>query len=97
MANNENLVPLSERSEEERREIAKQGGIASGEARRKRKKMKECLEVILESETHYDFADMTGIEAVAKSLFNKALDGDTRAILTIRDMIGEKPKEDDEQ
>ena len=38
MANNEsNLIPNSERTKEERIEIARKGGIASGIARNKRK------------------------------------------------------------
>ena len=44
LANKENLKPLSTNKA---REIGKKGGIASGESRRKRKAMKEQLEMIL--------------------------------------------------
>ena len=39
VAGEENLIPMSERTKEEQREIATMGGIASGAARRKRKAM----------------------------------------------------------
>lgn len=43
----ENLIPMNERTEEEQREIARQGGIASGEARREKSTMKKTLEMLL--------------------------------------------------
>ena len=43
----ENLIPMSERTKEEQRKIATMGGIASGESRRQRKKMKEQAEMLL--------------------------------------------------
>ena len=36
----ENLIPFTERTEEEQREIARQGGIRSGEVRREKATMK---------------------------------------------------------
>lgn len=47
MPNEQNLRPQNKRTKGEQREIAKKGGIASGESRRKRKAMKEQLETIL--------------------------------------------------
>ena len=46
--NDENLIPFSERSEKEQREIRSKGGKASGEARRKRKTQREFLENALD-------------------------------------------------
>lgn len=43
----ENLIPMSERSKDEVREIGRKGGIASGETRRQRKAMKEQAELLL--------------------------------------------------
>ena len=40
----DNLIPFNERTEEEQREIARQGGIASGEARREKATMRKTLE-----------------------------------------------------
>lgn len=45
--NESNLVSLAERTTEEKREIGIKGGIASGEARRKKKAMKEQIELLL--------------------------------------------------
>lgn len=82
MANNNNLKPLTT---EKAREIGKKGGIASVEARRKRKTLKEELLVML-SENNIQ-------ERVSTKLIEKALDGDIKAFEVIRDTIGEKPKE----
>lgn len=42
--NEQNLTPQNRRTKSEQREIAKQGGIASGKARREKKAMRELLE-----------------------------------------------------
>lgn len=44
---NNNLIPQSERTKEEQREIARKGGIASGKARRRKKLIREQLELLL--------------------------------------------------
>ena len=83
MANAENLVSLAERTTEEQRAIASAGGKASGEARRKRKTLKEELLLMLsEGETQ---------KSVTIALIEKAMSGDTKAFEVIRDTIGEKP------
>lgn len=46
MANEQNLIPNSERTPEELREITRKGGIASGEARRRNKTLKELGDMI---------------------------------------------------
>ena len=83
--NQENLIPTSERSKREVREIGRKGGIASGEARRKRKTLKEELLLLLEEQDRQ--------ERMSLSLLQQALDGNTKAFEIIRDTIGEKPKE----
>lgn len=45
----ENLVPFTQRSKDEVRELNKKGGIRSGEARREKKRMSEWLEIALQS------------------------------------------------
>ena len=49
-----NLIPNSERSPEELREMGRKGGIKSGESRRRNKRLRECAallaKVFLESE-----------------------------------------------
>ena len=83
LANTENLVSLADRTMEEQRAIASAGGKASGEARRKRKTLKEELLLVLsEGETQ---------KSVTLALIEKAMSGDTKAFEVIRDTIGEKP------
>ena len=43
MANEQNLIPQSERTKEKQREIARKGGIASGIARREKKTVQKIL------------------------------------------------------
>ena len=49
MANEKNLVSLADRTKEEQREIARKGGIASGEARRKKKTTAQLVNLMLNS------------------------------------------------
>ena len=83
MANEQNLMPNSERTPKELREMARNGGLASGEARRIRKTLKEELLLLL--------SDGDTQKSVTLALIAKAMDGDTRAFEIIRDTIGEKP------
>lgn len=80
MANEDNLrTPTTE----EAREIGRKGGIASGEARRRRKTLKEELLLLLEQ------GDMQ--EKISLALIQKAMNGDTKAFEVLRDTVGEKP------
>lgn len=88
MAGKNNLNPV--RSTEEARERGKKGGIASGEARRKKKTIRETLEMMLSGKMP-DGA--TRQDAIVVALLEKALSGDVRAFEAIRDSIGEKPSE----
>ena len=88
MANEQNLIPNSERSPSELREMARSGGLASGEARRKRKTLKEELLLML--------SDGDIQEKISLALINEAINGNnagsvTKAFEVIRDTIGEKP------
>ena len=81
MANEQNLKPVT--SKKEARERGRKGGLASGEARRKRKTLKEELLLMLsEGDTQ---------QSVTIALIEKAMGGDTKAFEVIRDTIGEKP------
>lgn len=82
MANEQNLVSLADRTTEEQREIARKGGIASGEARAARKTLKEELLLLL--------ANGDTQERISLSVIQKALSGDLKAFEVIRDTIGEK-------
>jgi len=89
MSKEDNLIPFNKLTENEQREIAKNGGIASGESRRKRKQLRDDLINLLETK---DTQNRICLEIIAK-----ALDGDIKAFEVIRDTIGEKPKEQVEQ
>lgn len=45
--NDQNLIPFSERTESERREIARKGGKKSGEKRRENKKISDAMALIM--------------------------------------------------
>lgn len=47
MVNEENLIPFDKRSVNEARESGKKGGIKSGQARRKKKSMKQAMNLLL--------------------------------------------------
>ena len=85
MANEENLIPNSQRTPSELREITSKGGKKSGEARRERKALKEQLLLLLETGN--------ARQELCTALLEKALSGDVRAFEVIRDTIGEKPVE----
>ncbi len=96
MANNENLTPLNERTEEERKEIAKKGGIASGKARNEKKRLKQALLTLLEEkETDYMSSKLLdGYEKIALELYRACTDDrNIKAIKLVQEMIGETEKE----
>ena len=81
----ENFRP---RSSDEARKNGEKGGKKSGEARRKKKRLRELLELAL---ARVDDGGQTTAEAVTAALVTKALAGDVRAYEVIRDTVGEKP------
>lgn len=83
MQNIENLKKNSERTPEERKELAKKAGIASGKKRAARKTLKEELLLLLNSGNTQ--------EKISLALIEKALQGDIKAFEVIRDTVGEKP------
>lgn len=97
MAGKDNLiVPTSEQA----RENGRKGGLASGEARRNKKLLRDCIDYLLEREDktaqHEDGTPMSGAEQLAYNLFVKALsETDTakaaKAFEVLRDTAGQKP------
>lgn len=77
MSNEENLIPISEKTPEELREMTRNGGIKSGEVRREKKALREVLRAILEEK--YE-GELTYKEALMKKYVAKGLDGDVRAL-----------------
>ena len=71
----ENLIPLPERTKEEQREIARQGGIASGKARRAKRDRKQMASDMLEL-----MMQGAGVEKIKKFF---GIDGDINAYQTM--------------
>lgn len=102
----ENLKPVTQRTKEEARQISQKGGIASGEARRRKKTMREALEMLLfhtelnaktkqmlKDEGVKNTDDFNHQMVITRSLIAKAESGDVQAYNAICAMIGEKPAE----
>lgn len=85
-----NLIPFSERTEDEQKAIRVKGGKASGEARRKKKELRELLELAL-SQPSENNPDIDRWTEVTVALVKKAMAGDTKAFELMRDTIGQKP------
>lgn len=98
MSNTNNLkVPTSE----EARLYGAMGGKKSGEVRKNKKKLKECMESILSAkvlnpetqkkleELGIEGEEMTNKVLLTAALFQKALTGEVAAFREIRNLIGE--------
>ena len=99
MANEQNLVPNSARTPSERRENASKAGVASGKARRRKKNMKQKMQLLLSlpaadndqaelSAMGVDPEDMDNEMVLVKALFLAAAEGDTKAFDRIQDVLG---------
>lgn len=101
MAGTANLIPFNKRTETEQKEIARQGGKASGAARRRKKSLKELGDMIgslsVKSEKNKAIMREAGIEdedmirdtAMLFMLEAKAEKGDTNAIALIAKIRGQ--------
>lgn len=103
-----NLKPIKkgELSSEEAKARGSKGGVASVEARKKKKKLRELCEMFGELPVYSDKAksvmeqmgispeDMTNKMAAVVGVFKKAAAGDVQAFNAIRDITGEKPKDE---
>jgi len=94
------------RTKDEAKERGRNGGIASGEARRRKKTMREALEMLLydtklneqtkqmlQAEGIKNADDFNHQMVITRSLIAKAESGDVQAYHAICAMIGEKPSE----
>ena len=109
MANEQNLIPFtSNQNREEAKKNGRKGGIKSGEVRRKRKAMKEQMEMLLslpfKSKKQFNFMKELGIEednidnqmALIVAMYGKALKGDVQAFNTIREVVQDEKTVKDE-
>ena len=102
---NNNLIPMSERTKDEQKVIATMGGKASGEARRQKKLMKEQMQILLslpcKKQKNNNQMKALGIEgeeldnqmAVIVAMWEKALKGNVKAAEFLRDTLGENAPE----
>ena len=82
----DNLIPFSERSEEEAREIGRKGGIASGEARREKATMRKTLEMLLNEKNN---KGKTYRELSTLGLIKGAVDGKAENYKIMLQLLGE--------
>ena len=101
MSNSDNLIPNTERSPNEVREMQKKGGIKSGETRRKKKKLRDAMTVLMDlppsehnkkimKDYGIEDSEMTNQMMLSVIAFQKAAKGNIRAMEFIRDVMGGK-------
>lgn len=98
-----NLVPNEQRTPDELRSIAKKGGVASGETRRRKRTLKAATKALLEtpvkSQELKQKMELLGVAAedadymtaVAVAMVTQAMKGNVKAAAFCRDLIGENP------
>ena len=82
----ENLIPMSERSKEEVRELGQKGGIRSGEVRREKATMKATLEKLLDEKNN---KGITYRDLATLGLLKGAINGNAQNYRTILETLGE--------
>jgi hypothetical protein len=77
--NDENLKPLNKRTKSEQREIARKGGKASGESRRRKANLRKAVNAaLLDKHMSLNGKELTGEELLAAALFISASDPNNR-------------------
>lgn len=106
MPNEQNIIPNSERTPEERREIARAGGIASGAARRRKRSLKQAADLYLSlpvtdrrvwnkiARDGVDPEDIDNQMAVIVGLTEAAVQGDARCAKVLVDLLGDSAMEE---
>lgn len=101
----ENLIAANELTEDQLRKMASNGGKKSAEVRRRKKTMREALEMLMYNtelpEATKQMLEAEGVNesdfnhqmVITRSLIAKAEAGDVQAYNAICAMIGEKPAE----
>ena len=99
MPNERNLIPMEKRNPEEAREMGRKGGRASGEARRRKKSLREAAELYLSlpvsdkrkwnklSEDGVPPEDVNNQMAIIAGLSIKAAKGDAKAAKVLFDLL----------
>ena len=106
MPNEQNLIPMDQRSQSEARKLGREGGRASGVSRRRKKSLREAADLYLSlpvsnrrawnkiSAEGVDPDDIDNQMAMIIGLTQKAIKGDAKAAKIIVDLIGPERKED---
>ena len=101
MPNEKNLIPMDQRSKSEARELGRNGGIASGISRRRKRSLKEAADLYLSlpvsdrkmwnkiSRRGVDPDDIDNQMAMIIGLTIAATAGDAKAAKIIVDLLGE--------
>ena len=104
-----NLIPMNKMTEAEQREIAKKGGKASAESRKRRKTAKEIAQTILSTQINaaqieeiLDGAkdligeDKSAYAVMIAKMVQEANRGNVQAFTAVRDTAGDKPTDKQE-
>lgn len=101
MPNEKNLIPMDRRSQSEARELGRNGGIASGVSRRRKRSLKEAADLYLSlpvsdrrvwnkiARKGVDPEDIDNQMAMIIGLTMAATAGDAKAAKVIVDLLGE--------
>ena len=101
MPNEKNLIPMDQRSKSEARELGRNGGIASGVSRRRKRSLKEAADLYLSlpvsdrkmwnkiSRRGVDPEDIDNQMAMIIGLTIAATAGDAKAAKVIVDLLGD--------
>ena len=108
MPNEQNLIPMDQRSQSEARKWGREGGRASGESRRRKKSLREAAELYLSlpvsDRRAWNKLARDGVEpedvdnqmAIIAGLTIKAVKGDAKAAKLLFDLIGDQGGDGDE-
>lgn len=108
MRREDNLIPFSERTEEDQRRIRSAGGKKSGEVRRRKRDAKQAAKLILNLPVEFDAVkanlkklgvdpdDMTNMVALMARMFTKGMEGDDKAVRLLLEMSGDTPRQKNE-
>ena len=104
MANEHNLIPFtSNQSREEAVKNGRKGGTASGETRRRKAAMRDTMNRLLTMKVEVeglsdilraDGGQSTYEEIITMAMIEKAMRGDVKAYLAIKDVLGQTSKSD---
>lgn len=99
--NEKNLVPFTERSKSEARQLSSKGGKKSGETRRRKRDLKNTMKALLEmpvtdnnlwnslSQMGVSPENINNHTAIAVALMREAMCGSVKAFKEIRNLLGE--------